>query len=151
MGRPALGLAGGFAYAQVKLDPDRVFAVHVDVLCADPAHPSRSESAAGYRVGRRAVRITASNLYKKDRGRKDASDKAGSKASPSADASPSSTTGTLAGGAAVNVSHDPARRGWFCLRFDLRALLRLGQKNGCLLYTSPSPRDQRGSRMPSSA
>ena len=24
-------------------------------------------------------------------------------------------------------------------------------KNGCLLYTSPSPRDQRGSRMPSSA
>ena len=25
------------------------------------------------------------------------------------------------------------------------------QYNGCLLYTSPSPRDQRGSRMPSSA
>ena len=25
------------------------------------------------------------------------------------------------------------------------------QKKGCLLYTSPSPRDQRGSRMPSSA
>ena len=25
------------------------------------------------------------------------------------------------------------------------------QDNGCLLYTSPSPRDQRGSRMPSSA
>ena len=25
------------------------------------------------------------------------------------------------------------------------------QINGCLLYTSPSPRDQRGSRMPSSA
>ena len=24
-------------------------------------------------------------------------------------------------------------------------------KDGCLLYTSPSPRDQRGSRMPSSA
>ena len=24
-------------------------------------------------------------------------------------------------------------------------------RNGCLLYTSPSPRDQRGSRMPSSA
>ena len=24
-------------------------------------------------------------------------------------------------------------------------------ENGCLLYTSPSPRDQRGSRMPSSA
>ena len=27
----------------------------------------------------------------------------------------------------------------------------LGKKGGCLLYTSPSPRDQRGSRMPSSA
>ena len=27
----------------------------------------------------------------------------------------------------------------------------LGQRNFCLLYTSPSPRDQRGSRMPSSA
>ena len=26
-----------------------------------------------------------------------------------------------------------------------------GGNNGCLLYTSPSPRDQRGSRMPSSA
>ena len=25
------------------------------------------------------------------------------------------------------------------------------QSGGCLLYTSPSPRDQRGSRMPSSA
>ena len=26
-----------------------------------------------------------------------------------------------------------------------------GRENICLLYTSPSPRDQRGSRMPSSA
>ena len=26
-----------------------------------------------------------------------------------------------------------------------------GENYGCLLYTSPSPRDQRGSRMPSSA
>ena len=26
-----------------------------------------------------------------------------------------------------------------------------GKRPGCLLYTSPSPRDQRGSRMPSSA
>ena len=29
--------------------------------------------------------------------------------------------------------------------------LRKIDKDGCLLYTSPSPRDQRGSRMPSSA
>ena len=28
---------------------------------------------------------------------------------------------------------------------------RGGKRKGCLLYTSPSPRDQRGSRMPSSA
>ena len=28
---------------------------------------------------------------------------------------------------------------------------KLATINGCLLYTSPSPRDQRGSRMPSSA
>ena len=27
----------------------------------------------------------------------------------------------------------------------------IGNINSCLLYTSPSPRDQRGSRMPSSA
>ena len=30
-----------------------------------------------------------------------------------------------------------------------QALIRM--KDSCLLYTSPSPRDQRGSRMPSSA
>ena len=34
-----------------------------------------------------------------------------------------------------------------------RVLAKVGQGDflGCLLYTSPSPRDQRGSRMPSSA
>ena len=31
------------------------------------------------------------------------------------------------------------------------AEFRKGIASGCLLYTSPSPRDQRGSRMPSSA
>ena len=31
-------------------------------------------------------------------------------------------------------------------KFDVESYI-----NGCLLYTSPSPRDQRGSRMPSSA
>ena len=30
-------------------------------------------------------------------------------------------------------------------------LAKREEYNGCLLYTSPSPRDQRGSRMPSSA
>ena len=33
----------------------------------------------------------------------------------------------------------------------LHTLWRTGEVYDCLLYTSPSPRDQRGSRMPSSA
>ena len=33
----------------------------------------------------------------------------------------------------------------------VNALIALGRALSCLLYTSPSPRDQRGSRMPSSA
>ena len=41
------------------------------------------------------------------------------------------------------------------LRMDLTQPLNLTETSGsydtCLLYTSPSPRDQRGSRMPSSA
>ena len=35
--------------------------------------------------------------------------------------------------------------------FSRESFRRLAQQEGCLLYTSPSPRDQRGSRMPSSA
>ena len=35
--------------------------------------------------------------------------------------------------------------------FMVATLLIMGTYNTCLLYTSPSPRDQRGSRMPSSA
>ena len=31
------------------------------------------------------------------------------------------------------------------------SMLQIQRLSGCLLYTSPSPRDQRGSRMPSSA
>ena len=33
----------------------------------------------------------------------------------------------------------------------LKNMAIIYMSNGCLLYTSPSPRDQRGSRMPSSA
>ena len=39
-------------------------------------------------------------------------------------------------------------------RYDHAYMVRglvVDKKRGCLLYTSPSPRDQRGSRMPSSA
>ena len=36
--------------------------------------------------------------------------------------------------------------------FQINSILfHLGMSGSCLLYTSPSPRDQRGSRMPSSA
>ena len=35
--------------------------------------------------------------------------------------------------------------------FDNSVVNNFGCGGGCLLYTSPSPRDQRGSRMPSSA
>ena len=34
---------------------------------------------------------------------------------------------------------------------DTQYVVGLQQRQACLLYTSPSPRDQRGSRMPSSA
>ena len=38
------------------------------------------------------------------------------------------------------------------VQLDAHKVLALsGPKGDCLLYTSPSPRDQRGSRMPSSA
>ena len=39
----------------------------------------------------------------------------------------------------------------FCASAIKSSLESLEWTNGCLLYTSPSPRDQRGSRMPSSA
>ena len=35
--------------------------------------------------------------------------------------------------------------------YDTKSFDLITNINGCLLYTSPSPRDQRGSRMPSSA
>ena len=46
----------------------------------------------------------------------------------------------------VLVSHWPAKFRFSISRNDLNQLV-----DTCLLYTSPSPRDQRGSRMPSSA
>ena len=43
-------------------------------------------------------------------------------------------------------------RVWTKLSNDRAEALRLwAQREGCLLYTSPSPRDKRQSRMPSSA
>ena len=36
-------------------------------------------------------------------------------------------------------------------RKEIAQRVEAARQEGCLLYTSPSPRDQRGSRMPSSA
>ena len=41
--------------------------------------------------------------------------------------------------------------GWGLAGETWQAMDSLERYGGCLLYTSPSPRDQRGSRMPSSA
>ena len=64
------------------------------------------------------------------------------------------------------ISLDPAMRGWmndaksYIPPVQLGEVMRAGSigtvieskhPDFCLLYTSPSPRDQRGSRMPSSA
>ena len=64
-------------------------------------------------------------------------------------------------GAEVYVNNKGRNRNWpdgvGCLEKDNLKLKVIGPKwqscttFGCLLYTSPSPRDQRGSRMPSSA
>ena len=44
-----------------------------------------------------------------------------------------------------------ARHGLFDLSVSVAGDLDVDCHHTCLLYTSPSPRDQRGSRMPSSA
>ena len=46
-----------------------------------------------------------------------------------------------------NVDYQNAGAGFVLLCFEQQGI----RENSCLLYTSPSPRDQRGSRMPSSA
>ena len=48
-------------------------------------------------------------------------------------------------------SYEDALTKWKWLVFFVPLIISSGGNTGCLLYTSPSPRDQRGSRMPSSA
>ena len=74
-----------------------------------------------------------------------------------------------------STEHTPADQSWFEKKSSIRIMIvgliivciglflaeftytndhthfELEKFKGCLLYTSPSPRDQRGSRMPSSA
>ena len=53
-------------------------------------------------------------------------------------------------GKVLTVDHDKGMLVVEGVNFTFRHI-KPSQKNPCLLYTSPSPRDQRGSRMPSSA
>ena len=53
--------------------------------------------------------------------------------------------------AEVPVPADPLTRGLELLQAGGPVVALLVLMSICLLYTSPSPRDQRGSRMPSSA
>ena len=73
--------------------------------------------------------------------------------------SPESMMGTDSNGVSLLIDWDATNLyiGWNGTDFasttdgaDLFVYLNTSE-NGCLLYTSPSPRDQRGSRMPSSA
>ena len=66
VGKPGLHLAGAYAYLQVRLDPARYFAAHIDVVCVDRARPTRSDASVDYQVGRKVVRVSVSNLYKAD-------------------------------------------------------------------------------------
>ena len=63
---------------------------------------------------------------------------------PAGQANPSPPVGPALGQHGVNIME-------FCKAFNARTQDKAGKVIPCLLYTSPSPRDQRGSRMPSSA
>ena len=55
---------------------------------------------------------------------------------------------TLGRGEKVTITH---KLGGNFTVMTLQGMYRIAARDACLLYTSPSPRDQRGSRMPSSA
>ena len=50
-----------------------------------------------------------------------------------------------------NTAHAQQEKQRFPVQLRIEVIDRVGILKDCLLYTSPSPRDQRGSRMPSSA
>lgn len=121
IGKPALGLTGRYVYAQVKLDPERFFAVHVDCLCVDPNASSGKaggSASTGFTPGRTTVRLTCSNLYKRKSSRPD----------------PSGAASSTLSGSAVNFPHEPPARKWHVLVFDTHGLVKRapsgGQENG---------------------
>ena len=107
VGKPGLRLAGAYAYLQVRLDPERFYAAHVDLVCVDRARPDRSDASVDYQVGRKVVRVSVSNLYR---------------AKPAKETSSSSSSSSSFG--AVSHHLQPPHRGWFCVRIDARASLR---------------------------
>ena len=106
IGKPPLGLTGRYVYAQVKLDPERFYAVHVDCLCSDPT--AKSGAATGFTVGRTTVRLSCSNLYKRKSSLPD----------------PAGASATTLSGSAVNFVHEPRARKWHVLVFDTHGLVR---------------------------
>ena len=114
VGKPGLRLAGAYAYLQVRLDPARFFAAHVDVVCVDRARPTRSDASVDYQVGRKVVRVSVSNLYRSDGSQKRRG---------------SDTRGGVETESFGAVTHhlQPPHAGWFCLRIDARASVREAQ------------------------
>ena len=117
IGKPALGLTGRYVYAQVKLDPERFFAVHVDCLCVDPNASSGKaggSASTGFTPGRTTVRLTCSNLYKRKSSRPD----------------PSGAASSTLSGSAVNFPHEPPARKWHVLVFDTHGLVKRAPSGG---------------------
>jgi hypothetical protein len=117
IGKPALGLTGRYVYAQVKLDPERFFAVHVDCLCVDPNASSGKaggSASTGFTPGRTTVRLSCSNLYKRKSSRPD----------------PSGAASSTLSGSAVNFPHEPPARKWHVLVFDTHGLVKRASSQG---------------------
>ena len=110
VGKPGLRLAGAYAYLQVRLDPARFYAAHIDLVCVDRARPTRSDASVDYQVGRKVVRVSVSNLYRTK--------------------APASSSVRVGGFGAVSHHLQPPHAGWFCVRVDARASLRDALERG---------------------
>ena len=100
--RPRRPLAVRLTDRRSPQDPERFYAIHLDVLCVGSGDgPGKHDT--GFRAGAKTVRLSLSNLYKKK-----------------GDNKPYDALG----GTAVNLTHEPATRGWVILCFDVPQLLR---------------------------